>query len=68
MPKQLLYEAYRASDPDSACSYPTFCRQIDKATKAKVLKEVYTNLERVPGGSLEIDFASVRITFERSNQ
>lgn len=46
--RQLLYEAYKASDPSSACSYPTFCRQIDKAMKAKAPKEVYTNLERVP--------------------
>ncbi|WP_304947744.1 IS21 family transposase [uncultured Parasutterella sp.] len=61
--RQLLYEAYKASDPSSACSYPTFCRQIDKAMKAKAPKEVYTNLERVPGGSMEIDFAGELINW-----
>ncbi|MCD8244643.1 MAG: IS21 family transposase [Parabacteroides sp.] len=55
--KKLLFEQYRQEQGQSICSYSTFCRQMSKVEKSLEPKKLYCNIERVPGGSMEIDFA-----------
>ena len=61
--RQLLYEHYKSEDPETACSYATFCRRLEKLIKEKTPTQIYTNLERIPGESLEVDFAGDSVTW-----
>ncbi len=49
--------------PKPACSYATFCRRLEKLIKEKTPTQIYTNLERIPGESLEVDFAGDSVTW-----
>ena len=41
--RQLLYEHYKSEDPETACSYATFCRRLEKLIKEKTPTQIYTN-------------------------
>ena len=59
--RQLLYEHYKSEDPETACSYATFCRRLEKLIKEKTPTQIYTNLERIPGESLEVDWIFLKL-------
>lgn len=54
---RFLYEHYRDEGPETACSYATFCRRLEKLIKEKAPPEIYTNLERISGETKKVDFA-----------
>jgi len=45
--RQLLYEHYKSEDPETACSYATFCRRLEKLIKEDISVSQFNDVLKV---------------------
>jgi transposase len=59
--RRILYDRYVEEHGSRVCSYPTFCRLLADYKRSLKPRVSVTNMERLPGEAMEIDFAGKRL-------